>query len=89
MNEKITLDVIDFRPDWFQNLVSEDKIITHAEAFQVTENPFDVRNTYCEIKTKQGTIIGDYGSYIIKDESNSISVLSALEFEELYTKIDD
>ena len=43
---------IDPRPDWFQDKVTLNEIITHE--------------THCEINTLEGVMRGEYGDFIIK-----------------------
>jgi hypothetical protein len=67
---------IDTRPDWFQNKVTTNEIIT----FNVDEDdlsndatdPFEQKRTYCKIKTLEGEMKGDYGDYIIQGVNGEI-----------------
>lgn len=68
---------IDNRPDWFQDKVSEDKIVTY-------ENPFESFKTYCVISTFEGMMRGDYGDYIIKGIKGEIYPCKPDIFEETY-----
>jgi hypothetical protein len=61
---------IDPRPDWFQDKVSTNEIITHA--WRESFSPFDHSTTWCEIKTLEGTMRGDYGDYIIQGVNGEV-----------------
>jgi hypothetical protein len=60
---------IDARPDWFQDKVTANEIITFAVAENEddgTGNPFEFNKTACIITTLEGDMTGDYGDYIIQ-----------------------
>jgi hypothetical protein len=61
---------MDARPDWFQDKVSSNDIVTLSD--DVDEGPFSFRKTYCDIKTLEGTMRGDYGDFIIKGVQGEI-----------------
>ena len=61
---------MDARPDWFQDKVTTNEIITFS--MEPSNNPFDFVPTYCEINTLEGTMRGDYGDYIIKGVNGEI-----------------
>lgn len=76
---------IDPRPDWFQDKVSSNDIITYAD--KKDEGPFNFRKTYCDIKTLEGTMQGDYGDYIIKGVQGEIYPCKPDIFEATYEKV--
>ncbi len=60
---------IDARPEWFQDKVTANEIITFAVAKPEddgTDNPFEFNKTGCIITTLEGDMTGDYGDYIIQ-----------------------
>lgn len=62
---------MDPRPDWFQDKVTTNEIITYSE--DPNAGPFDMTRTYCDIKTLEGTMRGDYGDYIIQGVKGEVS----------------
>ena len=79
---------IDPRPDWFQDEVTKNNIITHriGEIGQGL-NPFNHNKTYCIIKTLEGEMKGDYGDYIIQGVKGEIYPCKPDIFEQTYDKI--
>lgn len=57
---------IDPRPDWFQDKVTRNEIITQPVPGEAQDHPFDYVRTQCQIKTLEGVMHGDYGDYIIR-----------------------
>jgi hypothetical protein len=45
--------------------------------------------TYCDIKTLEGTMRGDYGNYIIKGVQGEIYPCKPDIFESTYEKVDE
>lgn len=64
---------IDPRPDWFQDLVTLNEIITYE--------------THCNINTLEGTMRGDYGDYIIQGVKGEIYPCKPDIFEMTYEKV--
>lgn len=73
-------------PDWFQDKVSSNDIITYA--YGNSEGPFIFRKTYCDIKTLEGTMRADYGDYIIKGIQGEIYHCKPDIFEATYEKVE-
>lgn len=70
---------IDPRPDWFQDKVTSNDIITHVG--------MDVRDSsqyYCEIKTLEGVMIGSCGDFIIKGVQGEVYPCKPDIFEKTY-----
>lgn len=79
---------IDSRPDWFQDKVSENEIITHRVPDDEDNNdPFEFSRTYCEIKTLEGTMRGDYGDYIIQGVNCEVYPCKPDIFEKTYEEV--
>jgi hypothetical protein len=78
---------IDARPDWFQDKVSSNDIITYSN--EPDQGPFNFRKTYCDIKTLEGTMRGEYGDYIIKGVQGEIYPCKPDIFEATYEKVGD
>ncbi|RXZ77311.1 hypothetical protein EBB07_33860 [Paenibacillaceae bacterium] len=80
---------IDDRPDWFQDKVSENEIITYRVTDEDdNDDPFEFSKTYCEIKTLEGTMRGDYGDYIIKGVKGEIYPCKPDIFAATYDLVD-
>lgn len=77
---------IDPRPDWFQEKVTANEIITYSE--QPNAGPFEFTKTFCDIKTLEGTMRGDYADWIIKGVKGEIYPCKPLIFEMSYDKVD-
>lgn len=75
---------IDDRPDWFQDKVSENEIVTYRMPDEEDNGPFEFSKTYCEIKTLEGTMRGDYGDYIIRGVQGEIYPCKPDIFEQTY-----
>jgi len=70
---------IDNRPDWFNDKVTTNEIITHVG--------YDLRSPeefYCEIKTLEGIMRGDYRDYIIQGIKGEIYPCKPDIFEATY-----
>lgn len=78
---------IDPRPDWFQDKVTTNEIVTYAMGED--EGPFHSRKTYCEIKTLEGTMRGGYGDYIIKGVQGEIYPCKPDIFDATYEKVSE
>ena len=79
---------IDDRPDWFQDKVSETEIVTYCvPEHEGSDDPFKFSRTYCEIKTLEGTMRGDYGDYIIKGVQGEIYPCKPDIFEKTYEPV--
>lgn len=73
---------VDDRPDWFQDKVSANGIITFS--LEPSDSPFDFVPTYCEINTLEGTMRGDYGDYIIQGVNGEVYPCKPDIFEKTY-----
>ena len=70
---------IDNRPDWFDDKVTSNDIITHIGT--------DIKETqdyYCEIKTLEGVMTGQLGDFIIQGVSGEIYPCKPDIFEKTY-----
>ena len=70
---------IDYVPDWFMDKVTSNEIITYVGT--------DIRDSseyYCEIKTLEGIMRGNYGDYIIKGVKGKIYACKPDIFEMTY-----
>ena len=70
---------IDPRPDWFNDKVTSNEIITYVGT--------DIRDSseyYCKIKTLEGIMIGGCGDYIIQGVQGEIYPCKADIFELTY-----
>jgi hypothetical protein len=76
---------IDARPDWFQDKVTSNDITTYAVGED--ENPFNFKKTYCTIKTLEGTMLGDFGDYIIKGVQGEVYPCKPDIFEATYETV--
>lgn len=81
---------IDPRPDWFQDEVTKNNIITHRVG-EVGQgySPFDHSKTYCIIKTLEGEMTGNYGDYIIKGVQGEIYPCKPDIFHATYEPVED
>lgn len=66
---------IDPRPDWFQDKVTLNEIITYE--------------THCEINTLEGVMRGEYGDYIIQGVMGEIYPCKSNIFELTYEPLTD
>ena len=81
---------IDPRPDWFQDKVTANEIITFVIAKNKddeTGNPFQFQSTGCIIKTLEGEMKGNYGDYIIKGIKGEIYPRKPDIFELTYEEV--
>jgi hypothetical protein len=66
---------IDARPDWFQDKVTANEIITFG-VLKIeddgTGNPFEFHKTGCIITTLEGDMTGEYGDYIIQNVKGEV-----------------
>ena len=70
---------IDNRPDWFNDKVTTNEIVTYVG--------YDLRSPeefYCEIKTLEGIMRGDYEDYIIQGIKGEIYPCKPDIFEATY-----
>ena len=76
---------IDPRPDWFQNEVTKNRIITDLTDDEINDgNPWNHKKTCCIIKTLEGEMRGDYGDYIIQGVQGEIYPCKPDIFEATY-----
>ena len=61
---------VDPRPDWFQDRVTKNEIITHE--------------THCDIKTLEGVMRGDCGDWIIQGVKGEVYPCKPDVFEQTY-----
>ncbi len=73
---------VDKRPDWFDDKVTANEIITH-----VGTDLREPENYYCEIKTLEGTMRGNVGDYIIKGVNGEIYPCKPDIFAKTYESI--
>lgn len=78
---------MDPRPDWFQDKVSANEIITYSD--DPDKGPFEFRRTYCDIKTLEGTMRGDFGDYIIRGVQGEVYPCKPDIFEKTYEPVED
>jgi hypothetical protein len=74
---------IDNRPDWFNDKVTANEIITF---FGIDLTNKDA-SLYCEIKTLEGIMRGEYGDYIIQGVKGEIYPCKPDIFEMTYELI--
>lgn len=81
---------IDPRPDWFQDKVNANEIVTMLDDDAVDKdgNPFEFHRTRCHIVTLKGVMKGDYGDYIIKDVRGEVYPCKPDIFEKTYESAD-
>jgi hypothetical protein len=77
---------IDPMPDWFMDKVSANKAILYMVPFDESR-PKNYGQTWCEIKTLEGTMIGSYGNYIIKGVNGEIYPCKPDIFEKTYDPV--
>ena len=70
---------IDDIPDWFMDRVTSNEIILSR----------NVNETYCYIKTLEGTMKVEYGDYIIMGVNGEIYPCKPDIFEKTYEKVDE
>jgi len=81
---------IDNRPDWFQDKVTKNEIITHLVEDEIDDNnPFEFKKTYCLIKTLEGVMRGKYGDYIIQGSEKEVYPCKPDIFEKTYELVKD
>jgi len=74
---------IDNRPDWFNDKVTTNEIVTHVG--------YDLRSPeefYCEIKTLEGVMRGNCGDYIIQGVKGEIYPCKPDIFEATYESVE-
>lgn len=78
---------IDGWPDWFHDKHITNDIMTFRGEHATDYGPFD-RSTdiWCEIKTLEGVMRGDYGDYIIRGVQGEIYPCKPDIFEMTYEK---
>lgn len=78
---------IDGRPDWFQDKVTNNEIITHCG--DELSSPFQrATNLWCEIPTLEGTMKGNYSDYIIKGINGEVYPCKAEIFHKTYEMVE-
>jgi len=78
---------IDSRPDWFQDKVTTNEIVTYTVNEDENGNPFEFQKTWCFIQTLEGEMKGDYGDYIIQGIKGEIYPCKPDIFEATYEKV--
>lgn len=76
---------IDGIPDWFVDKVSTNEIILR----NCGHNRYTIDDAYCEIKTLEGTMVGNGGDYIIKGVKGEIYPCKSDVFKETYEKAEE
>jgi len=76
---------IDPQPDWFVDKVINNEIITNSD--DIDEGPFSFRKTYCDIKTLEGVMRGDFGDYIIQGIQGEVYPCKIDIFEQTYEPV--
>ncbi len=81
---------IDSSPDWFQDKVTANEIITRpAKGWEFNDSrPFDETPTECEIQTLEGKMVGNYGDYIIRGIKGEVYPCKPDIFEATYDPVD-
>ena len=69
---------VDYIPNWFRSKVASNEIILHNEHGKI----------YCDIKTLEGIMRGDYGDYIVKGIDGEIYPCKPNIFDKIYERID-
>jgi len=85
----VTIDAfrmgIDPRPDWFQDKVTRNEIITGvAPGEYEPASPFEFSRTCCRIKTLEGEMMGNYGDWIIRGVKGEVYPCKPDIFEATY-----
>ena len=73
---------IDYIPDWFMDKVTSNDVILRNNPNFMPES-----ECYCEIRTLEGVMRGNYGDYIIKGVHGEIYPCKADIFNETYEKV--
>jgi len=71
---------VDSMPDWFMDKVTSNDIILR----NCNYNRYSINEAYCEMKTLEGTMIGNGGDYIIKGIQGEIYPCKSDIFEMTY-----
>lgn len=78
---------IDPMPDWFIDEVSSRDIILRSKYYRQEYTP-GCTDIYCEIKTLEGVMRGDYGDYIIKGINGEIYPCKPDIFDKTYELVE-
>ena len=81
---------VDARPDWFQDKVTANEIITFVvlkNEDDGTGDPFEFNKTGCIIKTLEGDMTGDYGDWIIQGVKGEVYPCKPDIFEMTYEAV--
>lgn len=70
---------VDYIPDWFMDKVTSNEI-------KLSRN---LNETYCYIKTLEGTMKADYGDYIIRGVNGEIYPCKPDIFEKTYERVEE
>ena len=83
---RIGIDPIE---DWAMDKVSNNEIVIHkiGEVGQGL-SPFDHSKVYFEVKTLEGTMIGDYGDYLLRGIEGEVYPCKPDIFEKTYEKVE-
>lgn len=74
---------VDPIPDWFMDKVTENEIILR----NCNYSQYSIDEAYCEIKTLEGTMVGNGGDYIIRGVQGEVYPCKPDIFEATYEKI--
>ena len=82
---------IDPTPDWFADNVTDRTVTLRTDKPSSNTDPFDneVYKTWCEIETLEGTMVGNYGDYIIKGNKGEIYPCKPDIFEATYELVEE
>ena len=75
---------IDNRPDWFDDKVTSNDIITH-----IGNDRKETQDYYCEINTLEGIMTGQLGDFIIQGVSGEIYPCKPDIFEKTYKLVNE
>jgi hypothetical protein len=76
---------IDAWPDWFQDKHKTNEMITGMEG--EPGSSFHTKNIWCDIKTLEGTMRGNYGDYIIQGVKGEVYPCKPDIFEATYEAV--
>ncbi|KGE20050.1 hypothetical protein PWYN_12400 [Paenibacillus wynnii] len=81
---------IDPRPDWFQDKVTSNEIVTYT----AVANPENLRSgirdqegVWCDIQTLEGVMRGNHGDYIIQGVNGEVYPCKLGIFEKTYEEV--
>lgn len=78
---------IDCIPDWAMDKVTSGVITLRSDRERT--DPFESIETWCEIQTLEGKMVGNYGDYIIKGINGELYPCKSDIFKKTYEKVED